>query len=150
MKLKQPIQVILADDHAMIRRAISRILEKDSNICIIGEASTGTDALRLVQELKPDVLVLDLEMPDVPGIQVARELRANHVPVFILILSACDDHYFMEQVLRVGVDGYVHKSEPASKLRELIHQLFEKRTVAFAFTLTVFLPKLAWAFQQAI
>ena len=131
MKNNKPIRVLLVDDHAVIRRGIRRILEKNSNICVIGEASTGLDALRLVQELKPDVLVLDNEMPGViKGIHVVRELRAKNVPVSIVILSACDDDYFIKEVIQAGVDSYLNKSESPSKIREVISQVSKKYLVA--------------------
>jgi DNA-binding NarL/FixJ family response regulator len=126
MEINNIIRVIVADDHAMIRRGIRKILEKTSNICVVGEASTGSDALRLVQELNPDVLLLDMEMPGGKGIQVARELRAKKVPVSIIILTACDDDYFIREILQAGVDGFLHKSEPPSKIREVISQVSKK------------------------
>ena len=114
------IRVILADDHAPIRRGIRRILEKHPNICVVGEASNGTDALRLVQQLHPNVLLLDMEMPDLQGIHVAHELRAKNVPVSIIILSACDDEHLIKEILQAGVDGYLSKSDSPSKIREVI------------------------------
>lgn len=123
MKNNKTIRVILVDDHELVRRGIRRILEKASNICVIAEADSGAAALQLVQELEPDVLVLDIEMPDMKGIHVAQQLRMNAVPVSIIILSACDDNYFIEQVFRVGVDGYLNKSEPPAKIREAIYQV---------------------------
>ena len=126
MKTNNLIRVLLADDHAAIRHSIRRILEKNSNLCIVGEASTGTDALRLVQELKPDVLLLDMEMPGIKGIHVARELRANNVPVSIIILSDSDDDHFIKEILQAGVDAYLHKGEPPSKIREVISRVSKK------------------------
>ena len=126
MKIINTIRVILADDHAMIRRGIRRLLEKDSNICVVGEAGTGADALRLVRELEPDLLLLDIEMPDMKGIHVARELRAACVPVSIVILSACDDEYFIREILQVGVDGYLNKSDPPSRIRDAVYRASQK------------------------
>ncbi len=145
MANKNIIRVILADDHDLVRRGIRRILEKNSNICVVGEASTGLQALQLVEELQPDILLLDMEMPDIKGIQVARELRTNRVPVSIIVLSACDDEYFIQEILQVGVDGYLNKSEPAAKIRETIYQVSEKHFIAFA-SLLIFLSKMGWGF----
>jgi DNA-binding NarL/FixJ family response regulator len=142
MKIKNTIRVILADDHELVRRGIRRILEKSSNICVIGESATGAGALRLVQELEPDVLLLDLEMPDMKGIHVARQLRGTHTPVAIVILSACDDEHFIREVLQAGVDGYINKSEPPARIREAIFQVSEKYTVALLALLLVLLRKL--------
>jgi DNA-binding NarL/FixJ family response regulator len=149
MKNKNIIRVILADDHDLVRRGIRRILEKNSNICVVGEAGTGAQALQLVQDLKPDILLLDMEMPDIKGIHVARELRINHVPVSIVVLSACDDDHFIEEMLRVGVDGYLNKSESAAKIRETIYRVSEKHFVAIA-SLLIFASKTGWVLYQTI
>lgn len=129
MKIENEIRVILADDHALVRRSIRRILEKKSDILVIGEASTGAGAIDLVGELKPDVLLLDMEMPDMNGHHVARALRTGNIRVSILILSACDDHYFIEEMMQAGVDGYLHKSESPAKIREAIYHVFRKYEV---------------------
>jgi DNA-binding NarL/FixJ family response regulator len=150
MKTKNTIRVILADDHELVRRGIRRILEKASNILVIGEAGTGADALCLVQALKPDVLVLDIEMPDMNGINVARELRTKHVPVSIVILSACDDHHFIEETLQVGVDRYLNKSESPAKIREVISQVSELHAITMASLLILLLPKIGWVLYQTL
>ena len=130
MKIKNEIRVILADDHALVRRGIRRILEKGSNILVIGEASTGAGAIHLVQELEPDVLLLDMEMPDMKGHNVAREVRMNNSHVSILVLSACDGEHFIAETLQAGVDGYLHKSETPAKIREAIYHISEKHAAA--------------------
>ena len=126
MEIKKTIRVVLADDHTLVRRGIRKLLEKGSSILVIGETGTGAGALRLAQELEPDVLLLDIEMPDMRGTQVAWELRRRHSPVSIVILSACDDPHFIEETLRTGVDAYLTKSESPVRIREAIHQVYTK------------------------
>lgn len=149
MKNKNMIRVILVDDHAFVRRGIRRILEKSSNICVIAEADTGAAALRLVREMELDVLVLDMDMPDMKGIHVAQELRSHRVPVAIVILSACDDEHFIREILQAGVDAFLSKSEPPAKIRQVITRVSENHAFAVASLLMVLLPKLGWMLVQA-
>ena len=129
MTVKKIVRVILADDHAVIRRGIRRILEKDSDILVIAEADSGTSAIQLVQEFRPDVLVLDIEMSDMRGDCVARELRSIRFPVAILILSAFDNQQFIEEIMHLGVDGYLIKGVSPQKIRAAVHQVSERQNV---------------------
>lgn len=103
------------------------MLEKDPTILIVGEASTGAGAMNLVHELQPDILVLDIEMPDMKGYDVAHRLRADLVSVTILALSACEDDHFIQAAMQYGIDGYLSKSEAPSQLHEQIHCLLEEQ-----------------------
>ena len=126
MESKKTIRVLLADDHTLVRRGIRRMLEKAPYIVVVGEADTGAMAIRLVRELEPDVLILDIEMPDMKGYTVTQQLRGCNTPVSILILSACDDDHYIREILREGADGYLVKGESPEKIRQAVVLLSEK------------------------
>ena len=115
------IRVILADDHDGIRASIRHMLMQDPNIKVIGEATNGHEALQLVEQLTPDVLVLDVEMPRVNGLQVARRLSDQDQHVRILVLSGYDQREYIQEMLRQGVAGYLTKDEAPELLIEAIH-----------------------------
>lgn len=105
------IRVVLADDHPVVREGIRSLLERASGIIVVGEASNGRVALRLAEKLVPDVLVLDMEMPEMTGVEVARRLRAAGSPVRVLALSAYDDEQYVFGLLKAGAAGYLLKDE---------------------------------------
>ncbi len=105
------IRVVIADDHAIMRVGIKNILMRSSEICVVGEASDGAEAIKLVNEHNPDVLILDMEMPVMDGVEVARRLQANNSPVRILVLSAYDDRQYILEMLKMGASGYLIKDE---------------------------------------
>jgi DNA-binding NarL/FixJ family response regulator len=104
-------RVVVVDDHPMVRTSIRRLLERAPDIKVIGEASNGTEAIRLAEDLDPDVLLLDMEMPDIKGVEVARRLRADGASVRILALSAHDDREYILGMLSSGASGYLTKEE---------------------------------------
>jgi DNA-binding NarL/FixJ family response regulator len=113
--------VVLADDHESVRRGIRGLLDKAPDIVVIGEATDGKDALRRVKELEPDVLLLDIEMPGMNGIEVARKLKQNGgEEVKILVLSAYDDQEYISEVLANGASGYIIKGEAPKWIVEAI------------------------------
>jgi two-component system, NarL family, response regulator DegU len=105
------IRVVIADDHAIMRVGIRNILSRSNKISVVGEANNGAEAIQLVDEEKPDVLILDMEMPVMDGIEVARRLQADHSPVHILVLSAYDDRQYILEMLNMGASGYLIKDE---------------------------------------
>ncbi len=105
------IRVLLADDHPIVRSGIKALLERAVEIQVVGEAATGKEALELVKDLAPDVLLLDLELPDMKGTDVARKLQQEANPVKILVLSAHDDPIFIHGLLEYGALGYLLKEE---------------------------------------
>ena len=110
------IRVLIAEDHLMVRAGIRALLEKAGDIHILGEASNGQEAVDMTREHKPDVLVMDIMMPRLNGIQAAENIRDLHLPTYILLLSMYADPGFVHQALQCGVKGYVLKSSVSDEL----------------------------------
>ena len=113
-------RVIIADDHPRVRAAIRNLLVKASDILILGEAGDGEEALRLVEELNPDVLLLDIEMPRMNGVEVARALKTRGGQVKILVLSAYHDRQYVRSMLANGVAGYLVKEDVPDKIMKAV------------------------------
>ncbi|MGH2460157.1 MAG: response regulator transcription factor [Chloroflexota bacterium] len=111
------IRLVLADDHTVTREGTRRLLEGEGDLEIIGEAADGDEAVRLVRQLRPDLLVLDVSMPGRDGLDVARELRAAFPETKILILTGYGDNgQYARALLRLGVHGYLSKTVRAREL----------------------------------
>jgi two-component system NarL family response regulator len=108
--------VLLVEDHRMVREALSEALKKVPDIDIVGEAGDAHEALKLAAKLKPDVIVLDIRLPDVNGMEVAARLKDAGVTAKIVALSAFDDKRFVTAMLRAGASGYVTKSAAGTEL----------------------------------
>ncbi len=110
------IHVLIAEDHLMVRAGIRALLEKAGDIHVMGEASNGHEAIELTEALKPDVLIMDIMMPRMNGIQAAENIRDMKLPTHILLLSMYSDEGFVHQALQYGVRGYVLKSSVSDEL----------------------------------
>jgi DNA-binding NarL/FixJ family response regulator len=117
----EQIRVVLADDHAVMRMGIRNLLSYSPDIVVIGEAGNGLEALALVDELDPDVLLLDMEMPIMDGVEVARRLRHQSARVRVLVLSAYNDRQYISSVLQQGAAGYLTKDEAPDTIVEAVH-----------------------------
>ena len=111
-----PIRVVLADDHAVVRKGIRDFLQEDGDIQVIGEAGDGEKVKELILTLQPDVAILDVRMPLATGIDVARWIREQSLPVRVLILTAFDDDPFIIAALKAGANGYVLKNAEADAI----------------------------------
>jgi two-component system, NarL family, response regulator NreC len=118
------IHVLIAEDHLMVRAGIRALLEKAGDIHVMGEASNGQEAIEMTEVLKPDVLIMDIMMPRMNGIQAAENLREMKLPTHILLLSMYSDEGFVHQAVQYGVKGYVLKTSVSDELLEAV------RTVA--------------------
>lgn len=114
------IRVMLVDDHPLIREAIGHLVAGAPDFECVGEAADGQECLARIEELRPDILVLDIAMPHINGEQVAREVRQRHPELRIVALSGYTDRQFVRAMSKAGVKGYVVKSASG---RELIHAL---------------------------
>jgi two-component system NarL family response regulator len=114
------IRVMLADDHRMLRDALILILQSEPDMEIAGVAEDGPSTIALARECKPDVLVLDIAMPGINGVQVAQSLRSEMPHVRILVLSAYMDKRFVQESLKAGAAGYVSKAAAATELPRAI------------------------------
>lgn len=119
------IRVVLADDHPMVRAGIRNILERAEGIQVVGEAADGGQALELARELKPDVLVLDIEMPELKGTEVVKRLNAENRRIPILALSAYDDRQFILEMLGIGSSGYLVKDEAPGIIVNAVESISE-------------------------
>jgi len=110
------ISVMLADDHRMFREALRTPLAAEPDIEIIGEATTGAETLAVLGRLRPDILVLDIALPDINGIEVAHQVARLYPAVRVLALSGYADRPYIEGMLKAGAQGYVVKSAGANEL----------------------------------
>jgi DNA-binding NarL/FixJ family response regulator len=114
------IRVLLADDHPVVRTGICALLEKAPDITVVAQAESGAEVLHLVEEMAPDILLLDMEMPDATGVEVARQLKARKSLVHVLALSAYDDAQYVQNLLANGAAGYLTKEEAPEMIVDAI------------------------------
>lgn len=113
-------QVMIADDHSLIREGIKQLLEFDGSIEVIAEASNGVECLEKLETLTPDVLLLDINMPEKNGIEVLEELKKNKSNVKVLILTVHNELEYLLKAVDIGVDGYILKDSESSELKKAI------------------------------
>ena len=116
----QAIRVVIADDHTGVRKGIRTLLEKAGDIVVVDEASDGAEAVALVDQHRPEVLLLDVEMPVMRGDEVARYIKQQGWDVNILAISTYDDRQYVSAMLEVGVAGYITKDEAPNMLIDAI------------------------------
>ncbi|MBZ5589689.1 MAG: response regulator transcription factor [Acidobacteriia bacterium] len=115
------IRVLIADDHSMIRTGLRALLKSDPDVTVVGEAGDGRETFRLVEELAPDVVLLDISMPGEDGIQVAKRLKGSFPKVRVLFLTMHEDAGLMREAIQAGAAGYVIKRAEEAEILNAVH-----------------------------
>jgi DNA-binding NarL/FixJ family response regulator len=127
------VRVVVADDQTLFRSGLAHLLNESPDIQVVGEAADGQQAIDLVRKLKPNVVLMDLKMPRVDGIEATRRIVAEHPDVKVLVLTTFDIDSYVLQALRVGANGYVLKdSTPESVVRSILTVMAGDRVMASA------------------
>jgi DNA-binding NarL/FixJ family response regulator len=119
----KPTSVLIIDDHQMMRDALVNILGRHKDINVVGQACDGRQGVEQAAKLKPDVVTLDVAMPNLNGLDAARQIRRQSAATRIVILTAYEDDLFIQHALEAGVDGYVSKTSAAETLAEAVRQV---------------------------
>ncbi|MFQ6058798.1 MAG: response regulator [Anaerolineae bacterium] len=119
------IRVLLADDHTILREGIRALLAAQPDIEVVGEASNGREAVAKARELKPDVILMDIAMPLLNGLEATRQIKKEHPEMDVLVLTMHDSEEYVSQILGAGAAGYVVKKAAASDLVSAIHAVYQ-------------------------
>jgi two-component system response regulator NreC len=114
------IKLVLADDHSLIRVGLQSLIEKETDLQIIGQASDGRQTVSLVQKLKPDIVIMDISMPGLNGIEATRQIKAIDENIKIIALSVHDEALYVRRMLKAGASGYLVKHSDFNELVEAI------------------------------
>ncbi|KPK94991.1 MAG: hypothetical protein AMJ94_00670 [Deltaproteobacteria bacterium SM23_61] len=125
MKKNPPYRILLADDHILLRQGLKRILAETPNLQVVGEAGDGLELLKILKKETPDMVILDISMPNLRGIEATREIKTFWPKVKILILTMHRDKEYFEQAMRVGADGYLLKEAADKELFLAIEKIRE-------------------------
>lgn len=119
--MSNTIRVVLADDHVFVRDGIKSLLENEANIEVVGEATDGLEALKIVDIVKPDLLILDIRMPNMTGIEVVEKLRSQNNTVKIVMLSMHESEEYVLKSIKAGADGYLLKGSSKEEFLKAVH-----------------------------
>lgn len=117
------IRIVIADDHSMVREGIKQLLELDDNLVVVDEAADGIEAIEKVEAEKPDVLLLDINMPNMNGIEALKNIRQKGLDVKVLILTIHNEVEYLMKAVEVGCDGYVLKDSDSNLLKKAIYTI---------------------------
>lgn len=118
-----PIRILLADDHVMVREGTRRILERHEDLAVVGEAGDGLETVELAQQTKPDIILMDISMPVMNGIDATRKVKEVCPRTAVLVLTAYDDDQYVFAILEAGAAGYLLKNARSSELIDAVRRV---------------------------
>lgn len=119
------ISILIADDHSMIREGLKQLLELEQNFNVIGFANNGRKAIDKINELHPDILLLDVNMPVLGGIETLAEIRKNNINVKVIMLTIHNEREYLIKAVELGCDGYILKESDSDELKNAIYNVYE-------------------------
>ena len=117
------IKILIADDHVIFRDGLRKLLDSDDELTVVGEAASGGECIKMLAKLKPDILLLDLRMPDKSGLAVLEEVNFDTVPTRVIVLTAAEDNREVIRAMRLGARGVVLKQSATEVLLKSIHRV---------------------------
>lgn len=124
----EPVRILLADDHAILRTGLRLMLSSVPNLEVVGEATNGKEALGKADELKPDLVIMDITMPEMNGIEATQELKRHHPKTKVLMLTMHENEELLFRTIQAGGSGYVLKKSADNELLDAIHQVVRGET----------------------
>ncbi len=123
MAEQRVIRVLIVDDHAILREGLKALLKSEPDIEVVGEASTGREAIKLIRQLHPDVVLMDISMPDMTGLEATQIIKKGYPEVKVIALTVHESEIYLKRMMQVGADGYVVKRAAAQELTEAIRRV---------------------------
>jgi len=123
------ITILLAEDHVVVRESIHQCLEREANFTVVGEAGDGEEAVRMARELKPDVIIMDISLPKINGIEATKQIKAFHPSAIVLGLTAYDYEQYIFPLLEAGAAGYLLKDISSRELINAIQTVYRGEAV---------------------
>lgn len=119
-----PINVLLVDDHAILRDGLSSIISLEEDMEVVGQADSGAESIELIEKLNPDVVLMDINMPGMSGVEAIRRIRAKNLKVAVLVLTMFDRDEYLYESIRAGATGYLLKDAPSSDVIDAIRSAY--------------------------
>lgn len=124
----EPVNILIVDDHSLVREGIKQLLELDGEIKVIGEAGNGEEGIELIKNTNPDVVLLDINMPIMNGLQMLQKLKEENIEVKVLILTIHNEIEYLAKAVEIGINGYVLKDSDSDVLKKAIFTIYEGET----------------------